>query len=339
MNYTEFINNLKDGKLKNVYLFYGEEKYLLNDALKRLKAKVLNEATEEFNFIIINEISNDKLVDKIINDCETLPLMSEYRLIVVENEEALLKIDDESSAKLIGYLEKELSSKDIKSIIVFIAKDKIDTRRKLYKSIKKIGEVVVFDNLKFEEAVNYFGYFVRKNGKKIKKATAEYLVKLTGTDLFVLYNEALKLSSYSDKEEISIDDIKSVLSYNINYNIFELVNSIGMKQELIALQRLSKILDSGVLPVVVLSMITRQIRIIAKAKINDASDKKNFALNVGIPIFAVDDILKQSRMFSVKEIKEAYNECLKCDKSIKLGEDGKIVLEMLIRNLCNKHKN
>ena len=63
MNYKRIINSIRKNEIDNVYLFYGEETYLIEDVLKRLKAKLINPDFEQFNFISIGdrEVSYEKI--------------------------------------------------------------------------------------------------------------------------------------------------------------------------------------------------------------------------------------------------------------------------------------
>lgn len=193
-----------------------------------------------------------------------------------------------------------------------------------------------FQRLSFEEAVNYAGYLLKKSGKKISKANVEYLVKNVGTDLYAIVNEIHKIVFYCDKEEIKVEDMKEVLTTNVQQNIFDLVNAIGMKREKEAYRVLNALLEKGEMPLIILTMIVRQLRLIAKAKKFDGKwvDKKTFASYVGIPYFAVDELMRQSSLFKKEDLKEAYRECLKCDIALKSGMDSDLALESLIKKLC-----
>ena len=54
MNYKEFVDSIKKKEIKNVYLFAGEEVFLIDDALERLKSTVLNAGFQELNFTILD---------------------------------------------------------------------------------------------------------------------------------------------------------------------------------------------------------------------------------------------------------------------------------------------
>lgn len=106
MNYKELIDSLKKEEIHNVYLFYGEERFLLSEAIKRFKERLLKEETYEMNYVVIEKNDPEEYVDAIIESCETLPFFSEYKLVVVKNEEdQLSKLTDKGLKKLTNYME------------------------------------------------------------------------------------------------------------------------------------------------------------------------------------------------------------------------------------------
>ncbi|MDI3310474.1 MAG: DNA polymerase III subunit delta [Thermoanaerobacterium sp.] len=328
VNYKEFLEIINKGFLP-AYVFYGEERFLIDEAIKKLKNKLIAEGTEIMNYSIIED-ANDK---NIIDSLETLPFMSEHRFVLIKDDDVLKKINDNTVDAMI----KRIESGNTNNCIAFVFKDKIDTRKRMFKAIGKYGAIVNFEHLKFDEAVNYVGFFVRSYGKVIKKPVAEYIVKSVGVDLYTLLNEVKKIVSYSDGKEILIDDVKDVISSSTDENVFKLVNAIGLRQEKTAIYILNKMILNEENPIGILAMIARQFRILIKAKylLMKKIDKKELQQSLGIPYFSINDIIQQSRCFKERDLLNAYKLCVKCDKELKSSYDGSLALESLIRKLCN----
>ena len=64
-----------------MYLFYGPEAYIRKSALAALEKKVLMPGLESMNRTVMNAPS----AQAVIENCETLPMMSDYRLIIVRD--------------------------------------------------------------------------------------------------------------------------------------------------------------------------------------------------------------------------------------------------------------
>ena len=81
MNYRELISALKVGHVETVYVFTGREAYLREDALTRLRKKVLPEGLADFNCTELTA----PMTEDIIACAETLPMMADRRLIIVRD--------------------------------------------------------------------------------------------------------------------------------------------------------------------------------------------------------------------------------------------------------------
>lgn len=131
--------------------------------------------------------------------------------------------------------------------------------------------------------------------------------------------------------------MKFLISSNISESVFRLVNAIGLKQESTAIYVLNKMIANAENPIGILAMIGRQFRILLKAKyfLKQNLDRKELQLRLGIPYFSINDIIEQSKRFEEDDLIDAYELCVKCDRELKLSYDGNVVLESLIRKLCN----
>ena len=81
MNQWGFFDELKAGTVRNVYLFYGPEAYIRKSAVAALKKKLLLPGFESMNCSVLNNPE----AQQIIEHCETLPMLSDYRLTIVQD--------------------------------------------------------------------------------------------------------------------------------------------------------------------------------------------------------------------------------------------------------------
>ena len=81
MDQWTFFDELKSGTVRNVYCFYGPEAFIRRSALDTLRKKVLMPGLEGMNETILSAPT----AQQIMESCETLPMMSDYRLIIVQD--------------------------------------------------------------------------------------------------------------------------------------------------------------------------------------------------------------------------------------------------------------
>ena len=106
MNWSELFDEWKDGKIRPVYLFSGEEEFVKESALQTLRKKILPEGLETLNETVLN----DPTAVTLIEAAETLPFMSERRLVVVKDLSLLMngrtgKDADSEADRLVQWLE------------------------------------------------------------------------------------------------------------------------------------------------------------------------------------------------------------------------------------------
>ena len=123
--------------MENLYLLYGEETYLLEDTIKKIK-KSFDKLMEGINYIKIGENN----VNKLITDIETPAFGFDKKLILVRNSGLLKKEGKKKNAYISGlaekvseYLENNIEFVKQDNVIVFI-EDSVE-KNKLYKTIEK----------------------------------------------------------------------------------------------------------------------------------------------------------------------------------------------------------
>ena len=86
MTIEELEKNLRTGNLDSIYLLYGEEQYLLEQSVKKIK-KNFGELVNGINYIQMDE----KNVETLISDIETPAFGYPKKLIILKNSGLLKK--------------------------------------------------------------------------------------------------------------------------------------------------------------------------------------------------------------------------------------------------------
>lgn len=301
---------MSNGDNKNVYLFHGQESFLREAAVKAAVSRVpLN--IPELNYMVFDEKTSTA---DIIVACETLPVMDEYRVIVVKNSPCFLG-DAASSAKLSDYLLKIPKS----TILIFEFSDSVDTRKKLVKTILSVGTVEHFKKFRGYETVNY----LLKDAKiNIEKEAAELLVEYVGGDLLNVLGEIEKLSFVTYENKIKVSDIKKYVSYGIDREVF-LLHGYFMKKDMKNMNRLFyKILDEEKSPFSMIGFIASKFRTLHKVR---SLINLNYSLDrivelTGLSSFEVKNAVVDVKNFSSEDIKDAFTKLANLEVLQKKGE-------------------
>lgn len=339
MSYEGFIKNIKNRELKKVYLCYGTEGYLRDWILKELKKNLIDEAFETLNFVYYDGKEID--FDTIVNACETLPFMSDIKIVVVEDS-PLVTSGKAGNQDEESMLNKYLPTLSESTCLVFIVnEEKVDKRKKIIKTIMKTGELIQINKINDRDLIKWVEKTFRKNKKMISKGDINYFVQTIGYSeynnektLYDLENEIMKLSNYiGDRESISKDDIDRNITKSLENNIFKLLDSIGKKNPSIALKVLNEMIIGNEPIQKIIFMIIRQIRLLYMSKIltEKGYNQGDIAKKMGVHSYSAQKVIQQSRSFTSEELERALKKCLKVDESIKKGLiDNKLAVETLI---------
>ncbi|CUS98679.1 DNA polymerase III subunit delta [Candidatus Chrysopegis kryptomonas] len=100
---------VKHKKFSPVYVFYGNEEFLIEESIKAVVENAIEEGLKEFNFNVVygSEIDVQNLVSLLL----LLPVMSQKRVVVMRNSEKFLnkisRTKKEKDAEIfINYLKK-----------------------------------------------------------------------------------------------------------------------------------------------------------------------------------------------------------------------------------------
>lgn len=318
---------LKTGDFENVYLFYGEEAYLKKQYQEKFYNAIIPQGSEAFNYTFFEGKSVE--VSTIGDACETLPFMNDKRLVVAKNTELFVQGRKDATETMSGYVSNISDS----CILIFI-EEKIDKRNKLYKEVSKKGHCVEFKQMGENDLLAFIQKMFSEEKIEIDTACAMYFLRSVGSDMNSLKKEAEKLFAYKNAEgKVFKEDIDLVCTKSLETEIFNLVGAIGSKKADKALEIYNNLLLMKQSPLMVLSMIDRQFRMIIQCKYlsKDRLSTDSISAMIGIRGFMARDYIKQSSNFTNKVLLSAIRDCLECDVNIKTGKIGdRLGVEMII---------
>jgi DNA polymerase-3 subunit delta len=330
MNYEDMLNLTKQEKIYPVYLFSGNENYLKEDILKKLRNRLIDPAYRELNYKVFY---GEKLsINEVINDLYTLPLISKHKLAVIKEAEKINKNDE---TKLIGYFNR-LSLKNIFSTLIIIYKEG-RPNKELITAIKRIGIAANFGITDKEKLVLWIKSKFRQSNKKITQEAIFYLQSIVGSDLGRLFNEIEKIDIYTkDQKIIEKEDVMTTIGGSEAVNIFKVLDSIGDKDIKNAIDGLVKLNQGNLHHLSIFAMIYRQIKLILQTKLLLANgfNFKDVEKKLKLPYFVVEKIIKQSKKYTFKEIGKSYELLNIADLELKDSQkEPKIILEELVMNI------
>jgi len=326
--------DLKNNRLRNLYLFYGPEEYLKKYYLEAIEKQLLNDGLRALNRVVMEGKAD---IIKIIDNCETLPVLSEKKVVIVKNS-GIFKAKKSGGEKGKGKVPGDDLAAFLQNVpghvcLVFY-EEEIDKRLKLVEIIKKNGLVVEFAFQKPAELTKWVVKVFKAFNKDIDMMTATQLVDSSELGMNEILNEINKVVLFvGDRTRVTAKDIEEVCTRSIKGRIFDLTDAIAGKDG----SRAIKLLDDMVIlkePIPkILYMITRQFRQILEMKLlmEKGLSVNEAASQMGITPYAAGKVLKQSKSFTVDTLKRAIEQSLELDIAVKTGMiNDRIAVELLI---------
>src|SRR4051812_19741997 len=254
----ELWRSLKGGKVDPLYLLFGPEDYLRDAAARKVAdAALKGSALREFNESTFSIASSD--VQHAIAAAEQLPMMAERRVVRVTDFSRLREADEEA---LVRYVTRPVET----SVVIFIADD-LDKRRKLSKTLLEVCTSVEFAALNDSELATWARDRMKHLGANADERTLRQIIALTGASVRQLATELEKLSTAAlPGGHVTMEMVDALVGRSRELSNFELTDRLIARDRKRALETLSKLLDDGAEPVMLIGLLASSYHRLALAK-------------------------------------------------------------------------
>lgn len=342
MFYSDFIKKIESDKIEPAYLFVGEEEYLMNISIDILKRKYIDSSLETINYVKLEGKNCDLQI--LINACETLPFMSEKRIVLLKDISVFMEnIGKDLESDFYKYMD---SLGDFLCLILMDNTKSIKRNSKIYRYFNKNNKAVDFSKLAGKDLNRWIESILKKYNRQMSFSNISYFIEKSSyrsrnidLTLFDLENELLKVINHSKGKEISKEDIDLVLVKSIDTNIFELLDAINRSDGESAIKIFNDMYISNEPIQRIFYMITRQIRLMLSYKLyrNKGYSESKVQEKLEIKNYEFSKISSQSNRFNISELEGIMDYLLEMDIKIKTtSNDDKLLIEMLLIKLCNK---
>lgn len=306
-------------QLKNIYLVFSTEEYLLDKFEKRFKNQFIEESIRDFNLNYIKEAEN--IFQKISGQGSTLPMMSEKRFIIVKAG----NIFKQNVGDLAVFKKFIKNIPDTTILLIIVNEDLKKNKRK--DIINKYGEVINIVPPKYQNLDKWIKLQFKQRGKKINYRGIKILEKMFNNNLQQLDSEIDKICTFlNEKNRVEVRDIKKVISKDrrIKDNeIFELMDAISNREKQKSVYYFQHMVSSGEVPQIIFAMISRRIRLmlIIKDLKNQGMSPEPLAKKIGEHPYPVKRIYKYVDKYSFEELENMLDMFLQADVKVKSGDD------------------
>jgi DNA polymerase III subunit delta len=335
LEYMELENKVRGGKFDNCYVFCGADEALMKENIKLISDKVLQGSFVDLNYVQFDGTTAD--METVINTCETIPFMSDRKVVVIYRAAFLGEGEDKEFNKKYELISKymENSANHCILIVYYVFENDREKPSNKIKKLEKKACVVKFDKLKGANLERKVKSLFDEKGKNIGKIELKLFCDNLENNMNIIQNEVEKLCSYAYNREITKEDILLMLPQKSDNDIFNLVDNVSQKKIERALDILNELAFKGEKIPYILYMIERQFNILLQIKysVEEGKNKDVIAKELKLNPYICEKMIVQSRKFTLNGLKKAINYCLNTEEALKSSSvNGKIEMELLILN-------
>ena len=332
--------DLKLGMLNNLYLLYGEETFLLETVLKKIKTN-FGELIKGINYIQIDETN----VKNLISDIETPAFGYEKKLIIARNTGLFNKeskrktsTSTELSSKIADYVSNNINIINESTILVFV--EESVEKNELFKVIEKNGVVCNFERQNPAQLIGRLKSICKAYKVEIEDSVAKYLIETCGTSMQDLINEIRKLIEYvGENGSIKKEDIDLLAIKQIDSVIFDLTDSLGNKNIVKAMDTLNGLIYNKEPVQKILITLYNHFKKLYIVKLSEKYNRNTAeCLNLkSNQMFLINKYKIQAKYFNEIELRKILEELIDLDTNYKIGEiDLNLGLEAILCSYFSK---
>jgi DNA polymerase-3 subunit delta len=328
-----------------LYIFNGPDDFTIAQELDAIK-----KTAGDPSLLVTNTSTLDGgqvALDELRVACETVPFLSDKRLVVVyglleryaprQPGRAARKVDS-TPYETFGGLINGIPP----STILVLIENGLRESNPLFRLIIGKASVKACPLLKTPQLREWIGARIREEGGSISLAAISLLARMVGGNLWVMSSELRKLVLYVGERRIEENDVKTVVSYVQQASVFAMADAIVEFDLQRAETLLQQLLNEGDTPTQLLAMLSRQMRLVVRARdlrqqrVPESEIRSRLGLSAD---WLVRKTLEQAGRYTLPRIRQVYEQLLETDLAIKTGKyEGELALVILIAELCQTQK-
>lgn len=327
MDYQEVLKKINRGDIAPVYYLYGEEELLRDEALAALLEALLPVGRQDFDLEVL--LGEAIRAESLSASLRTPPFFAPKRVILIKEAD---RLEATVVQELVAYLEDPLPS-----TCLVLAARKLESRMRLAHRLERQGILLRFSPPKGEALKRWLQRRAEQLGKKLSPPAIESLLTYLGEDLRILSNELSKVALFvGGRQLISQDDVETVVGEQRVRTIFELVEAVGRRKTDDSLLCLSRLLEAGEAPLAILGMLARQVRLLIKVQVlhQEGLNTEELGRAIGLHPYLLPRFLDQAASSPKTTLQASLKRLLQADEELKGGQEGQLVLERLVMDLC-----
>ncbi len=227
-------------------------------------------------------------------------------------------------------------------MVIFAPYDKLDSRKKITKALKKVAVTVEIGSLREREIKQLVTDKITSEGFKINQDALDRMVELTGGKLTSMMSDLPKLFLYNnDTKVIDIDSVNGLVSRSMEQNVFDLVNSVLKKNAKQSMDIYHQLLLENDEPIRINAVLIQQFRLLLQVMIlqKHGYSQGNLASTLKVHPYRVKLAMQTVRKFSYGQLRDAYVGLVDTERQMKsTRRPPELLFELFVLKFMKKRQ-
>lgn len=335
LNFEQVEAAFTHGNLQPLYILYGAETFLLDEAQRLLVENALTEADRAFNYDLVYGAETD--APRVLALCSAFPVMAERRVVVVRDFEKL-----KDNRRFQAYAERP----NPQAVVLLLCGSKPNFSAHPYRALKQHAAWGEFKSLYPRQMPSWVQKRAERMGYRLDAQATQMLAEFVGTDLRAAITEIDKLGTFAGgRKDITADDVLAASGQTRDINVFELQKALGEGRhtdaQTIAERLLQQAGNSRGEAIMMVAVLTSYFTKLAKLSVCQAKNmsERDMASRAGISPFFLKEYLHSLRRFDRRALDGALSALLAADFELKGGaeRDDRLIMLLLLSRLVPQH--
>ena len=341
MDLAEFKSALKDGRVGGVYIFAGEEEYLIRYYLSELRRAVgIDDAFKVFN----NPVYDGEGVDfaAILEDVKAPPMMADFKL--VEWRHADFSSMKEREYELLSELCDHVAELGYAAVAFTAVGEALDvgTPKRPSSFVKKFGgkiNILTFPQSTDNQLYGWLKKHFDAEGVGVTLDTLRALVERSGHSMDVLKREVEKLAALAHQrglEMLTPLEVEEVSSTTPESDTFALSNALTDRNRTAAYAALEELRFRRIDPAIVMGMLSRTVgeMLSVAMMLDDGKELGDVGEVLKMNPYKVKLYASAKNRYTTEKLREASDELVRMDAESKFGGiSGYTMIEIYISKI------
>ncbi|HEY8529599.1 MAG TPA: DNA polymerase III subunit delta [Paenibacillaceae bacterium] len=332
MNSRQLFRELRDGRIRPVYVCHGEETYLLNEFAERLIQAAVQ--PEQREMAVIRFDTAETPLDEILDEAETPPFFTARKVVLVRDAAVFgagKAAGEVRAERLLKYAESPLES----TVLVFLLPGvKPDERKKIVKAFRDKGLIFAFPPLSETELKAWLERRAERQGRTADAEAVAELLRRVGPAMGDLAAEMDKLCLHAGPGgRVDAEAVRRLVPVSAEQSVFGLAEEIAALRPDRAVALLRELLKRREEPIRLVALLVSQFRNMLHVKelTRKGMPQQRIASELGLHPYAVRRIGEQAARFSTERLIRILERLAELDHDMKTGRvDKALGLELFL---------